>query len=266
MAGLALVVLGLASTGWRATQRLAEALPAALEGQDLVLTGVVARMPQLGPQGSRFVLDVEQAKRAGQPVAVPSRIAMGCYRGFDGDTLIASPSLELRAAQRWRLSVRLRQPHGTLNPQGFDLELWLFEQGIRASGTVRATAGAATQLLGVDVAQPIERARQSVRDAILIRVPDRQAAGVLAALAVGDQAAIERDDWDLFRHTGVAHLMSISGLHVTMFAWLAAALLGMLWRRSARLMLACVTPVAARWGGVLAAGAYALLAGWGVPA
>ena len=44
---------------------------------------------------------------------------------------------------------------------------------------------------------------------------------MLAALAVGDQAAIERDDWDLFRHTGVAHLMSISGLHVTMFAWLA---------------------------------------------
>ena len=51
----------------------------------------------------------------------------------------------------------------------------------------------------------MERARQSVRDAILVRVPDAQAAGVLAALAVGDQSAIERDDWDLFRHTGVAH-------------------------------------------------------------
>jgi competence protein ComEC len=40
---------------------------------------------------------------------------------------------------------------------------------------------------------------------------------------IGDQGAIERDDWDLFRNTGVAHLMSISGLHVTMFAWLAGA-------------------------------------------
>ena len=55
-------------------------------------------------------------------------------------------------------------------------------------------------------------------------VADRRAAGVLAALAVGDQGAIERDDWDLFRNTGVAHLMSISGLHVTMFAWLAGLL------------------------------------------
>jgi competence protein ComEC len=83
---------------------------------------------------------------------------------------------------------------------------------------------------------------------------------------VGDQAAIERDDWDLFRHTGVAHLMSISGLHVTMFAWLAAALLGLLWRRSSTLMLAIPAPLAARWGCALAAAAYSLLAGWGVPA
>ena len=60
--------------------------------------------------------------------------------------------------------------------------------------------------------------------------------------------------------------MSISGLHVTMFAWLAGAALGWLWRRSARLMLACPAPIAARWGGLALAAAYALLAGWGVPA
>jgi competence protein ComEC len=89
---------------------------------------------------------------------------------------------------------------------------------------------------------------------------------VLAALAIGDQAAIDREGWDLFRDTGVAHLMSISGLHVTMFAWLAGAVLGWLWRIHPRLPLLCPTPLAARWGGFLAATAYALLAGWGVPA
>jgi competence protein ComEC len=60
--------------------------------------------------------------------------------------------------------------------------------------------------------------------------------------------------------------MSISGLHVTLFAWLAAALTGPLWRLSPRLMLALPAPTAARWGAVLAAAGYALLAGWGVPA
>jgi len=263
---LALALLGFASTGWRAAQRLADALPVALEGQDLQLRGVIARLPQPGPQGTRFVFRVEQATLAGQPVQVPGRVSLGWYRGFDGDALLGAPPQELRAGQRWDLTARLRQPHGTLNPHGFDLELWMFEQGLRASGTVRDSRGSVNRLLAERAGHPVERARQAVRDALLLRVADAQAAGVLAALAVGDQAAIDREDWELFRHTGVAHLMSISGLHVTMFAWLAAALIGPLWRRSPRLMLALPTPLAARWGGVLAAAAYALLAGWGVPA
>ncbi len=263
---LSLALLAFASTGARALQRLAQALPAALEGADLQLTGVIERLPQPGAQGTRFVLRVEAAQQGAQAVVVPQRVALGWYAGFDGDTLLAAPPPQLRAGQRWSLSVRLRQPHGTLNPHGFDLELWLFEQGIRASGTVRTGAGSANRLLAEQAGQTLERARQAVRDAILLRVPDARSAGVLAALAVGDQAAIDRDDWQLFRDTGVAHLMSISGLHVTLFAWLAAGLIGVLWRFSPRLMLAVPTPLAARWGGMLAAVGYALLAGWGVPA
>ena len=97
-------------------------------------------------------------------------------------------------------------------------------------------------------------------------VGDTSAAGVLAALAVGDQAAIEREDWAVFRNTGVAHLMSISGLHITMFAWLAALLVAPLWRRSTRAMLWLPAQRAAGWAGVAAALGYALFSGWGVPA
>jgi competence protein ComEC len=89
---------------------------------------------------------------------------------------------------------------------------------------------------------------------------------VLAALVVGDQSAIDREDWSLYRATGVAHLMSISGLHVTMFAWVAGLATGGLWRRWPRAMLALPAPQAARWGGLVAALAYAVFAGWGVPA
>jgi len=234
---LGMALAGFGSTGWRATQRLAQTLPAALEGQDLQLTGVIVGLPQPGLQGTRFVLRVEQAQRDGQPVTVPQHVSLGWYRGFDGEALLAAPLQELRAGQRWLLTVRLRQPHGSFNPGGFDLELRLFEQGLRASGTVRATAGAVNRKLADAVGQPVDRARQAVRDAILLRVANAQAAGVLAALAVGDQAAIDREDWDLFRDTGVAHLMSISGLHVTLFAWLAAGLIGPLWRLSPRAML-----------------------------
>jgi hypothetical protein len=60
---------------------------------------------------------------------------------------------------------------------------------------------------------------------------------VLIALAIGDQRAIETVDWETFTRTGVGHLMSISGLHVTMVAGLFAAFVAALWRRSARLVL-----------------------------
>jgi competence protein ComEC len=59
--------------------------------------------------------------------------------------------------------------------------------------------------------------------------------------------------------------MSISGLHITMFAWLAALLVGGLWRRSSRLCLWWPAPSAALVGGVLLAASYALFSGWGVP-
>jgi competence protein ComEC len=83
---------------------------------------------------------------------------------------------------------------------------------------------------------------------------------------VGDQRAIDRADWDVFRATGVAHLMSISGLHITMFAWIAALLVGALWRRSIRLCTVLPAPVAALWGGLLLAVLYAVFSGWGLPA
>uniref|UniRef100_UPI0028C44EBD DNA internalization-related competence protein ComEC/Rec2 n=1 Tax=Accumulibacter sp. TaxID=2053492 RepID=UPI0028C44EBD len=73
------------------------------------------------------------------------------------------------------------------------------------------------------------------------------------------------EQWRLFRQTGVTHLMSISGLHVTMVAALFAALVGWLWRRSTRLMLALPAAKAAIAAGWLAALGYSLLAGFAVP-
>ena len=271
----AALALGFGVSGWRASLRLADTLPAALEGRDVRVIGVVATLPQRSPSGLRFRFDVEHAQpldaaanananTADTTLDLPSTLALGWYSGFHEDAALTPPQTELRAGQRWRFTLRLRQPHGNANPNGFDYELHLFEQGVRATGYVRDAP--APQLLHRAAGHPIERLRQRVRDAIEASVPDRRAAGLLAALAVGDQGAIERDDWDLYRNTGIAHLVSISGLHITMFAWLAGTLIALAWRRSARISLWIATPLAARWGGLGAATAYALFSGWGVPA
>jgi competence protein ComEC len=270
LALLAALALTAATCGLRAQWFAASALNPALEGRDIAVTGLVAAMPQRNDVGLRFRLAVESAHMNGAEVALPPQLLLGWYGGASlgaGGAELSRQPAELRAGERWQMTVRLKAPHGNLNPHGFDYELWLWEQGIQATGYVRAgPRDAAPQRVADTWAHPVERARQAVRDAIFQRISDRKLAGVVAALVTGDQNAIDRADWDIFRATGVAHLMSISGLHVTMFAWAAAALVGALWRRSPRLCLALPAQHAGLLGGLLLAAGYALFSGWGVPA
>jgi competence protein ComEC len=272
LTGIIFGVLALGLTGLRASVFVADALDPGLEGRDVVVTGVVSAMPQRSEAGLRFRLAVEVAQLEGRPLRLPHRLYLSWYSnvvvGTDAGTAeeVTLQPLALVAGERWQMTVRLKAPHGASNPFGFDYELWLWEQGLQASGYVRTGArDPAPLLLGQTGWHPIERARQAVRERIFRDVAQGQFAGLIAALVVGDQNAIARADWEIFRATGVAHLMSISGLHITMFAWAASALLAWLWRRSNRLCLWLPAPSAALLGGVVLATAYALFSGWGVP-
>jgi len=264
LAALAAALLAFGTTGWRAAHFAGQALAPALQGVDLRVSGQVVALPRHTADGQRFVLAVETAEREGAPVTVPRQLQLGWFLR-PGDT----QAPVIRAGERWALTVRLRQPHGPFNPHGFDRERWLWENGIGATGYVRLGPRSPPPQRLAAAGWGLHAARQAVRERIQAQVAQPRLAGVLAGLVVGDQSAIEADDWDLFRTTGVAHLMSISGLHVTMFAWLATRLIGLLWRRLARpwpgLLLALPLPVAAGAGGVLLAAAYALFSGWGVP-
>lgn len=268
---VAACAMAFGQTGWRATQRMQQALAPELEGRTLSLVGVVAAMPQRVGDSWRFRFEVERA-----PQGVPPQLLLGWYGSSTWGlhtTGVAEPPPDLRAGDRWRFDVRLKAPHGHINPYGFDYELWLWEQNLQATGYVRTgSKDNAAEWLTSTHAHWIERARQAVREWIDAQLNDRQMAGLVAALLVGDQAAIERADWDVFRATGVAHLMAISGLHITGLAWVAGLLMGLLWQHSGRWSvrrpwsLWLPAPQAAQIFGCLAALAYALFTGWGVPA
>lgn len=273
--GLALVgiaALAFGVTGWQATERSAARLEARWEGADLLVVGRVDGLVQAAPSGWRFGFAVEQAWHGEQAVPVPPRVQLTWYAGaFAAGRPAAMPASRgrppLGPGERWQLPVRLRQPHGAANPHGFDAELWWFQQGVGAVGHVRAAkAGAPARRLEPARVWSVDRWRQQLRETIYAQVPDARAAGVIAALVIGDQSAIEDDDWEVFRATGVAHLVAISGLHLTMFAWAARGLVQAAWRRARWAPLWCPAPVVGRWAGVACAAAYAVFAGWGVPA
>lgn len=265
---VAFAVLGFAWASGLAHWRLADRLDPELEGRDVVVSGVVASLPQPFERGVRFDFDVETPE-----AGVPRHIALSSYGGFAAEDALGT--LQVRAGERWRFAVRLRRPHGSVNPHAFDYEGWLLERGIRATGYVRTPgrreepAGAYPERLDALVPRPlylIDRLREKARDRMLAALPDHPYAGVLIALAIGDQQAIDPAQWQLFARTGVSHLMSISGLHVTMVAGLFAALVSFFWRRSERLALALPAQKAAALAGFVAALAYCLVSGFAVPA
>lgn len=244
--------------------RLSDRLAPELEGRDLEVVGVVAGLPAIGERSVRFEFEVESAD-----AKLPGKILLSWYRSAlapGPDALPAALEAGVHAAERWRFTVRLRRPHGHLNPHGFDYEAWLIERGIGATGYVRP--GAAPMRLGVrgNPMDRIEQAREHVRDRFSRVLGETPAAGILAALAVGDQRSISSEEWRLFNRTGVTHLMSISGLHVTMVSALCAWLAGAGWRRVPRLALALPARKAAALTAILASLGYALIAGFAVPA
>ncbi len=82
----------------------------------------------------------------------------------------------------------------------------------------------------------IERARSSCVRSCCRSSTSKRYGGVLLALVLGDQRAISDADWTLFNRTGIGHLVSISGLHITMIASLVGLLVALLWRRSPALL------------------------------
>jgi len=265
-AAIAGALLGYAWAALVAYHTLAPRLSADDEGRDLAIVGIVDSLPYRFEQGLRFNLQVERTETPG--VTVPPRIALSWYADRRGEAKLPET---LMPGERWRLTVRLQRPRGNANPGGFDYEAWLLEQGVRATGYVRADDGNARLDAFVPRFGPlVERSRDLLRERILRALDGRQYAGVIVALVIGDQRGIDQSDWQVFNRTGIGHLISISGLHITMIAGLAALAASSLWRRSfftgAQLPLRLPAHKVAALSGALVALLYVLLAGFGVPA
>ncbi|SDY39688.1 DNA internalization-related competence protein ComEC/Rec2 [Nitrosomonas sp. Nm33] len=245
--------------------RMADTLPHEWESRDIELIGVIAELPQIIDRGVRFRFDVEQVLTS--EAAVPAHILLTWYKmGGKYEEISTSTLPQVNVGERWRLTVRLKRPHGNANPHGSDFEAKAMERNIRAIGYVRISAN--NVRLDGWVNYPkylIEHVRQQIHTRFSQVLADHSYAGIQIALAIGDQQAIPHEQWQIFTRTGTNHLMSISGLHVTMVSGMVFGLVYWLWRRSLRLSYWLPARKMAVTAGVLAALCYALLTGFSVP-
>ncbi|MCC3701125.1 ComEC family protein [Rouxiella badensis] len=126
------------------------------------------------------------------------------------------------AGQRWLLTMSLRPVHSQLNLGGFDGQRWAVANRQTLSGRInsaeRITAGCSL--------------RQQIISDVQRQITTLDNMPVLLALAFGERGLISKPLSQLYKVTGTAHLMAISGLHIGV-----AALIGWLLARATQFLL-----------------------------
>ncbi|MDH6151029.1 MULTISPECIES: DNA internalization-related competence protein ComEC/Rec2 [Paraburkholderia] len=258
----AAICVGFGYAAVRAQARLAVSLPHEWEGRDIEVVGTIKGLPTRDDKGARFLFDVDTN---GARLAAFPRVIQLAWIARNA----AAPRLE--PGERWRLTVRLKRPHGNANFGVRDAEASLLARNVRATGYV-SVPDHARRLTGHARGLPVlvDRWRDGLRariDTVLADAPHR---GVVVALAIGAQDEVSPADRQLMRGTGTSHLVAISGLHIGLVAGLTGWLAAAIWRRSGWLGHNWPLRLPAQFVGVTAgamfATLHAALAGFNVPA
>jgi competence protein ComEC len=267
------VIIGFTWAAVLAQSRLNDALPQAWERKSITLVGLVSSLPETNEQGTRFKLDVEKVLTPNaERHVVPNHLMLSAYKPkkhgkkLQNQADLSAVFPQFKVGERWRLTVRLKRPHTTYNPHGFDYEYWAFSENIRATGTLQLKSGVVR--LSPFVWRPstvVNLARENIAKRIELALPNAAYAGIVKALVVGDDSQVNQSQWQTLLTTGTNHLMSISGLHITMLAGLGYWLFAQCWRRFSILVNAFPTQKAASLAGLFVAILYAALAGFSIP-
>lgn len=253
---LPIALAAFAWTAWRADIAMHARMPHGLEKQDILVTGTVAGLPEVQEESTRFEFDVARARFKDHPVPVQGHVRLSWYAPRHG----RQPAIP--ACSTWRLRVRMKRPHGLVNPGGMDFERSALQQGIIATGYVREDPANAELEKGVCV----DGVRARVARAIAAALPnDTHAVRLLQALSVGDERALDERDWQVVRATGISHLIAISGFHVGLAAVFGALLVRLAWWLFPSLGLRLARPLAEAAIAFPASLAYGALAGFGLP-
>lgn len=236
------VCMGMAFGVWRTQLALSKQWPVDKAAAQ-VLTVEVADMPR--DDGRR----VQFAARAWDERGQVFDLMLSDYQRRDW-----------AVGSRWSVSARVRPVIGEVNVRGLNRETWALANGIDGMGTLGRDRKLVRQGGGLGLANmrdAVSRSWQRTGD----KYPEfSDGIGLMRALSIGEQSALRPPLWQAFRPLGLTHLVSISGLHVTMVAVLFAWLIKRIFR-----YLPWIPAKPRVWilaGGVAGALFYALLAGF----
>lgn len=257
---------------WRAELRLADSLDLLHDDRVSRLIVEVSDLVDYGESYLQFDAHVLSSKPStGIPSSIRVRWSFGPFSGpYQKPPPLKEPMPEIKPGEIWELSALLRRPYGAFNPGQGDILSYRFANNHRAVANVKGNPRRLDEFWEWRWSIQVARLRHHIRATLNEFVGDKRYGAVIVALVMGDQAGIAQEDWVLFNRSGLTHLVSISGSHITMLSSLASLLCFVLWRRvnfankllSERLAAQRLAAIV----GILVAWCYCSIAGWGVPA
>lgn len=250
--GSVFLIAGLSWATWAFQQHRDNHLPKSVERQSIMVTGSVVDLPSVQEGNSRFRFEVSAVPRPELSSLIGQVIQLSCYR---------CPYV-IKPGDQWGFTVRLKRPRGYASWGAFDYEKFLFRHRIVARGYVRTKD---ENLRLKESSLSVHRWRLSVRAQLDALLPDTDAgAAMISALTIGDKSGFSKRQRTVFQESGVSHLMAISGLHIGLvFACISVLMKWLLWP-VARIFDTLPRQWLVFAPGLLAATAYAALAGFAI--
>jgi competence protein ComEC len=242
---LAAVLLGFGLAGWHAGRA---PLPLDLPRSAIMLEGMVADIDRL-PEGLRVTLTAVHWEGSA-PTTRHIRLR-----------LRADEPLQLLPGQTIRLRALLRPPSAPTHPGAWDFQRAAWFSGLGGSGFA---LGHAVLLQGLGEPPPLAGLRASIEARVQAQIPG-PAGAISAALITGGQSAIPPAEMTAMRDSGLAHLLSVSGLHIAIVMGLGFTLLRAGLALCPWLALRVNVKLPASLGALALGGFYMLLTGAEVP-
>lgn len=185
--------LGLTWAVLSATLYQADVIHIISSTEDTTISGSVGSLfsPKAGPQS--IIFDVDKINDKPLPF----------FRSLRVRLYWQSPPFP-QQGERWRLTVRLKPPYGRLNEAGFDAERYFVARRIHGKASLK----------NAERLTHTPSWRQSVLNALTPVLEPLRYGRYLLALSLGERQWLTHEDWQILTHSGLAHLMAISGLHI----------------------------------------------------
>ena len=225
VAAILLLLAGLA-TGMTRMGLALDAVKPMQTRYSVEMVGRVTGEPFTNPDTGRriFRFELETAGDA------PSDLCLRMYLRGDPD-----PLEDIACGQQLKLKGHIWAPDPVTNPYEFDFGAYLNRQGMDAYATAKiedvtilgSTGGMSTTLVAI---------RHAIARRIDALFP--RSAAIMRALVLGDRSLLGDEQRDALQRSGTAHMISISGLHVTLLAAILSLLLGLIMPRKYAVLVA----------------------------